>query len=578
MIVFEKEKLRDQNYRQKFYAKLAEINSIRRKNTYIGYATNRQLFEELKELYETNLKDYEASYECHFLKYQAIKKLAQQSHQHIHKAHFPALKERYEAIEEILEKENYEENVKAASLIAELEETLNAYLEEYKGWEDSLAEMHSQLKTLKTQVWAEDYDDFCKKYETQQRKVRGRILPGQSVTLGEEDVTEARKRKQDNIQYLRTKAGNNARLLEKIAALETEFHTYKEGYQQVAKAVEKRVKVRVAKLSISGALVLGAIIALAIIGPELYSEYQEERRWILARDSNTYQSYSYYLKDYPYGEFAPMAQKARLQLKKGTITGLVSATEGPYTYTGDLNRGQPHGKGKAVYENGGVYEGDWENGIRIGEGVFTETNGMVYEGAWREGQRHGIGKQIWQSGDVYEGSWVAGERQGEGTLTRADGSKYIGNWDEGKLHGKGTFTYSEGSKYIGSWKAGLRHGKGVYYFKDGSKYEGNWKEDAREGYGTMRWKDGRVYRGGWRSNQRSGKGKITWPNGSNYDGQWTADKINGLGTFNSRLREPFTGRWETLEGGKMVVYDNSGLILRKGSFQGGLFMPDNANR
>ena len=572
MVAFEKEKLRDKDYRQKFYAKLEEINSIRRQHTYIAYATNRKLFEELRVLYEHNLKDYEAYFARNYKKYETIKSRAKEAHHHIHKQRFPHLQSMYQEIDAILAIQSYEENAKATDLIEKLGKKVEAYIEECKNWEAALADMRKLLAKLRNEVWAEDYSLFSAQYDAHKTKIHGKHLPTTAIILDKKQLEQARKKKRDQIAHLRSKAGNSTHLIEKIDELEHGYKSYTD-YEEVEKAVAKQIKVRTIKLGISGMVVLAVLLTLAIIGPGIYANYLEEESWKFAQDTNSYISYSRYLNTYPYGQFAPMAQKARLALTHGVIPKIESQ-EGSYRYQGALLAGEPHGKGTAIFANGNLFEGEWKAGIRSGRGTLTESNGASYEGEWLQGLRHGKGRQKWQSGDVYDGEWVEGVREGQGTLLRTDSSKYTGGWVKGKLEGQGTFVYADGSKYIGKWKAGFRHGQGTYYFSDGSKYNGAWREDMREGFGSMRWRDGRTYSGGWLANQRSGRGRIKWPNGSSYEGQWVNDQINGLGTFNSRLREPFTGRWETTAQGGRIVYDNSGLVLRKGRFKDGLFMPD----
>ena len=45
------------------------------------------------------------------------------------------------------------------------------------------------------------------------------------------------------------------------------------------------------------------------------------------------------------------------------------------SYTGEMFRGKPWGKGKAIYANGDVYEGQFEKGRRQGEGTYTFSDG-----------------------------------------------------------------------------------------------------------------------------------------------------------------------------------------------------------
>ena len=62
MISFEEHMLRDQSYRDRFYGKLEEIRAVRKEHTFLAYATNKDLIEELTRLYQENLENYESCY------------------------------------------------------------------------------------------------------------------------------------------------------------------------------------------------------------------------------------------------------------------------------------------------------------------------------------------------------------------------------------------------------------------------------------------------------------------------------------------------------------------------------------
>ena len=65
-------------------------------------------------------------------------------------------------------------------------------------------------------------------------------------------------------------------------------------------------------------------------------------------------------------------------------------------FTGDMNeRGERHGQGKCVYENGSVYEGSWKNNLKDGMGKYTFSRGDVYEGEFRDGKMNGKGKYMY---------------------------------------------------------------------------------------------------------------------------------------------------------------------------------------
>lgn len=572
MLAFEQEKLRDRDYREKFYAKLDEIKEVRQKHTYLAYATNHHLFEELRELYEQNLQAYEDCYHLNEQAYARLKSRARASYQSIHKSRYPELQQLYQDIEQALSAECYEQNAKAQGLIQQLEQQLEGYLSEYVAWQQTLAEMREALKGLKTTVWAEDYAPFRDQYEAQKLALHGKKIPEGGFGFDEQALKQARARKQQAIEQLRKRAGQSQELLKQIASLEAPLSSY-ESFQQVERAVVKHVRVRQAKWGAMAMAGLGVMVALAIFGPGYYHDYQERAFWKVVEDSNSYEMYARYLARYPSGQFGPQAMKAQKSLDHGFIAER-SDREGTFAYEGQLQGGEPHGQGKAEYQSGNVYEGQWVHGLRTGHGTYQVASGARYEGEWLNGLRHGTGTQTWQNGTVYEGQWEADRRQGQGKLIQPLMGTYTGSFVADTMEGQGTFAFENGAKYVGQWKSGRRHGRGVYYFEDGSKYDGNWRQDFREGFGKMRYQDGRVYSGAWRGDQPSGKGSMYWPDGSSFSGQWVNGEINGLGTFTSRMRETFTGRWEKDADGMMLVYDNSGALLKKGHFQDGLFMAE----
>jgi hypothetical protein len=51
---------------------------------------------------------------------------------------------------------------------------------------------------------------------------------------------------------------------------------------------------------------------------------------------------------------------------------------------------------------------------------------LQYSGAWQFSQPHGYGKAIYNNGDIYEGEFIRGERCGTGTYNFKQIYKYIG--------------------------------------------------------------------------------------------------------------------------------------------------------
>jgi hypothetical protein len=106
------------------------------------------------------------------------------------------------------------------------------------------------------------------------------------------------------------------------------------------------------------------------------------------------------------------------------------------------------------YEDGAIYKGDIENGEPNGKGQMTWVDGSSYDGEWLEGMHHGQGKYTWVDGACYEGHWVNGVKQGLGKFTWANGTIYVGCWSGGSMNGSGEMRYANGQIRSGEFLAG----------------------------------------------------------------------------------------------------------------------------
>ena len=59
------------------------------------------------------------------------------------------------------------------------------------------------------------------------------------------------------------------------------------------------------------------------------------------------------------------------------------------TYTGEIKRRKPDGKGKTTFLNGDVYEGYYVKGKRDGYGIFLFSDGERFEGYWKDDIQQG---------------------------------------------------------------------------------------------------------------------------------------------------------------------------------------------
>ncbi|KAB8264630.1 hypothetical protein BDV32DRAFT_117318 [Aspergillus pseudonomiae] len=102
-------------------------------------------------------------------------------------------------------------------------------------------------------------------------------------------------------------------------------------------------------------------------------------------------------------------------------------------------------------------------GFKTIEASFTNE---FYSGDLNKGYYHGKGKHVSDSAATYDGDFVLGKRHGKGYMEYPIGDTYDGDWFENQCHGQGTFVEKKtGNKYVGGYKDGKRHGKGISYWE-----------------------------------------------------------------------------------------------------------------
>ena len=141
-------------------------------------------------------------------------------------------------------------------------------------------------------------------------------------------------------------------------------------------------------------------------------------------------------------------------------------------------------KGETLYGWGNTLPYVWK-------GFGDKDTHPVYKGEVENGEPKGKGIETFPNGEKYVGEIVSGKPHGQETMTFSDGNKYVGEFKDGKFHGQGTFTWSNGGKYVGSWKNGVRNGQGGWTLPNGSQYVGEWK-DGIEWRVTIYDKDGKI--------------------------------------------------------------------------------------
>lgn len=192
-----------------------------------------------------------------------------------------------------------------------------------------------------------------------------------------------------------------------------------------------------------------------------------------------------------------------------------------YTYTGERNtKGERHGQGRAVLDNGDIYVGEYKHGVRNGYGEywFFQQNGAKYAGCYSNNKKNG-----------------------EGTFLYPDGSRYEGEWKNDKRHGRGTYRYTNGDVYIGEWSADMRHGKGEYHYVDEDMvYTGMWRHGRRSGEGKLMFNDN-YFEGHFRHDKMLGPGKYVFKDGRQQYGEYVIEH-NRNNTSNGEFVTEWRGK------------------------------------
>ena len=330
------------------------------------------------------------------------------------------------------------------------------------------------------------------------------------------------------------------------------------------------------------------------------TEEAEQEYWNLIRESRDREDFNDYLKRYPNGRFAALAQR-QLRVMSGASTAappapvvtaaipvsrpvptaapspiaapaapasLAGAQEGTLAmlgarfvgryvlegaqrqitgtgemiwdnrdvYQGSLKQGQRDGQGEMIWASGQSYRGQWVRDVPTGQGTMRFVNGDVYTGMLAGGVAHGLGRMVYASGDRYEGEHLQGKAQGQGTYVWKSGQRYQGLWQSDQPQGLGRMEFANGNVYEGEVAAGLPQGQGTMRYATGDEYVGSFAQGLPHSQGRYRWKSGDVYDGQWQAGQKHGQGQLIWANGDSWQGEYRNDQQTERGTLNRRAR------------------------------------------
>lgn len=199
--------------------------------------------------------------------------------------------------------------------------------------------------------------------------------------------------------------------------------------------------------------------------------------------------------------------------EKGNMHGVGTLlTEDGAKIVGYFKGNKLEGKGRSIESTGLVYQGDFKDGKFEGEGQFFRKNGANFTGGLKDGKLNGDGSEEWPDGTKYVGGYLDGERHGNGKLTLKDGGSYEGQFRNNLIHGKGRYVWANKNEYKGKWRKNQMHGRGIFKWPDGRIYDGEWKNDLRDGQGEMSWPDGKKYVGEWKNGKQHGNGAYSFKN------------------------------------------------------------------
>lgn len=269
---------------------------------------------------------------------------------------------------------------------------------------------------------------------------------------------------------------------------------------------------------------------------------------------------------------------------EGTLTWFKKGAKNQ-EYSGQMKRGQPHGRGKYDYLDGEIHEGEYVKGDLEGHGRVIERNNKdsityYFEGEFKDGSPQGYGEEIYfyaaggDTSSVYKGNlsdwynrnghgvlkeyynnsvsiaigeFINNRLEGEAEIRKYTNKKlvayYKGNYQNGGRNGYGEEVFGH-NKYLGEWKKDQKEGKGKLILDSVLIYDGEWKNDKFNGLGKRFFFDGSYYVGEFKNNQRDGFGVLYWKDGTRYVGEFKKELFNGRGYLVKGTTFSSPGIWE----------------------------------
>jgi len=286
------------------------------------------------------------------------------------------------------------------------------------------------------------------------------------------------------------------------------------------------------------------------------------------------------------------------KLKDGTATYEGSFVKGQregrgvYTfqdgkYTGEFQRGQYHGYGECVWDDGRTYKGEWKDGMAHGQGVETDKLGRIlHQGEWQNDEPMEVrGRKKSStlrpppvaeitnnnanknqaasstSSSIFTGmynqffppeatSTDAVNKEANNASSATQNSSKDGDENEDLVpvvNAELSDSKGRAGMFRGMMLRGLPHGVGhMVYGEEKEKliatYQGFW-DFGEWKQGRVEYRNGDIFQGDFSHFLRTGFGEYIWKDGRQYHGDYEMDVRQGHGQFHYPNGDMFEGRF-----------------------------------
>jgi uncharacterized caspase-like protein len=190
---------------------------------------------------------------------------------------------------------------------------------------------------------------------------------------------------------------------------------------------------------------------------------------------------------------------------------------------------------------------------------YSLANGDRYTGEVLANQRSGKGVYQFANGDRYEGEFANDQFMGRGVMTFANGDRYEGQFVGTTKQGQGVMVFANKDRYEGQFADNLYSGQGTFTFASGERYTGSYERGIKQGQGEQLFANKDRYVGPFLRDKPNGKGKTFHANGDVYEGDFVDGVKQGNGIYKFSNGDRYEGDFaEGLFSGKGRLYLSSG--------------------